>query len=125
MELNIEAINKYFDDIIYLDDIHYLVSQINSYDGHLDYLDYYDNNEEFFDMYFGTNTIEAVRAVCFGDYRYADDYVKFNSYGNLESANEYEVFCSYQQSKNEIIEAIIKLNIECEDYLDLPEEFID
>jgi hypothetical protein len=46
----------------------------------------YNNDEEFFEIFF-TNALEAVRAVSFGDYRYHDDYVIFNGYGNLETFN--------------------------------------
>ena len=44
----------------------------------------YDNDDFFFEENF-SRTDDAVRAVCYGDYRYRDDYVIFNGYGNLES----------------------------------------
>ncbi len=46
----------------------------------------HDNDDEFFDMMF-SKTLEAVRAICYGEYRYTDDYVQFNGYGNLESTS--------------------------------------
>lgn len=49
------------------------------------------NDEEFFNIFFNNNVDEAVRAVCFGDYRYTDDFVMFDGYGNLQSFNEYEL----------------------------------
>ena len=45
----------------------------------------YYNDEYFFEEYFANNVTEAVRAVCYGDYRYMDTFVVFNGYGNLES----------------------------------------
>lgn len=45
----------------------------------------YYNDEYFFEEYFANNVDEAVRTVCYGDYRYMDTYVVFNGYGNLES----------------------------------------
>lgn len=36
-----------------------------------------------------TSTNDAIRAVYYGDYRYVDDYVVFNGYGNLESFSGY------------------------------------
>ena len=45
----------------------------------------YYNDEYFFEEYFSNNPTEAVRAVCYGDYRYMDTFVVFNGYGNLES----------------------------------------
>ena len=59
------------------------------YNGSLDEIDV--NDEEFFNIYFENNVDKAVRAVCFGDYRYTDDFVMFNGYGNLQSFNEYEL----------------------------------
>lgn len=44
------------------------------------------NDEEFFEIYF-SDTMEAVRAVCFGEYDYNHEFVKFDGYANLESSN--------------------------------------
>ena len=49
--------------------------------------DTFENNEEFFEMFFQGSSMDAVRAVHFGDYRYTDAYVKFDGYGNLETTN--------------------------------------
>jgi len=53
----------------------------------------YTNDEEFFEMFFsGAGGAEkAVRAAFYGEYRYMDNYVKFNGYGNLESFDYFEV----------------------------------
>lgn len=45
------------------------------------------NDEDFFDTFFEGKPMEAVRASFYGNYRYADDYVWFNAYGNLESGD--------------------------------------
>ena len=34
---------------------------------------------------------EALRAAYYGDYRYSDEYVKLNAYGNLESFGRFEI----------------------------------
>lgn len=48
-------------------------------------------DEEFFEIYF-SDPMEAARATFFGKIEsWSDDYIKFNSYGNLESMNEYKV----------------------------------
>lgn len=44
----------------------------------------FENDDEFFELFF-EKSIDAIRAVNFGDYRYSDNYVRFNGYGNLES----------------------------------------
>ena len=47
----------------------------------------FNNDEEFFYTFFENSVISAVQCVCYGDYRYSDNYVKFDGYGNLESFN--------------------------------------
>ena len=68
-----------------------IVRDINSYNGSLEHLDFYENDEEFFEMFFHNNPMEAVRASFYGHYNYSDDYVRFNGYGNLESFNEWGI----------------------------------
>lgn len=45
------------------------------------------NDEDFFNTFFEGKPMEAVRASLYGDYRYNDEYVWFNSCGNLESGD--------------------------------------
>lgn len=125
VELNREAIIEFFNscDSSNFFIAYDLVCTINSYDGSLDDIYYYNNDDDFFAMVFGTNVLDAVRAVCYGDYRYSDDYVKFDGYGNLESANMYEVMCAYDLYKDEIADKIMELADVCFDYIDLPEVF--
>lgn len=68
-----------------------LVSECNSYDGSLEEYVYHVNDEEFFNIFFYNKPDEAVRAAFYGDYRYMDDYVQFNGYGNLVSVSEWQV----------------------------------
>lgn len=84
-----------------------LIADVNSWNDSLDFLRYEINDEEFFNMYFENNVDEAVRSVCYGNYKYRDEYVKFNAYGNLESANEWELKKEYKEYIDEIIDAII------------------
>ena len=123
MELNKQAILDFITDINNFEEIHALIDNVNSFNGSLMHLDYNYNDEEFFDVYFGINTIDAVRSVCYGDYKFEDEFVKFNAYGNLESANKYEVMAAYNEYKEDILEEIFVVNDICERYLDLPEEF--
>jgi hypothetical protein len=53
----------------------------------------YDNDEEFFANHF-SDVMEAVRAVCFGEYRYQDEWVVFNGCGNLDSSNDIDSLIS-------------------------------
>lgn len=45
----------------------------------------YDFDDEFFDTYFANKPMEAARAASFGEVNWSDDYISFNSYGNLKS----------------------------------------
>ena len=53
-----------------------------SYEGEIE-----RNDEDFFNLFFEGKPMEAVRAVSYGHYSYADDWVWFNAYGNLESGD--------------------------------------
>lgn len=58
----------------------------------------YDFDDDFFNVYFNGNPMEAARATFFGNIQnWADPYIRFNAYGNLESMSEDEVadWCEY------------------------------
>ena len=82
---NIEAITDYLNDLKTND----LVRVHNEYCRSVGYDEdeIYDNDEDFFNMFFEGKVIEAVRAASYGDFQYNHDYVVFNGYGNLESFN--------------------------------------
>lgn len=61
----------------------------------------FSNDEEFFSVFF-SDTMSAVRAVCFGEYRYQDEWVKFNGYGNLDSSNDPAQFIDDDELTNAI-----------------------
>lgn len=63
----------------------------------------YENDEHFFQEYFGSNIMEAVRAVVNGDYSLGHDYVWFDGYANLESFR----YLSDKIDKDEMIRHII------------------
>ena len=69
------------------EDLRSIVMDINSYDGYFDDMQWWDNDEEFFETFYGDDIMSAVRAVCYGEYNYTDEYVKINAYGNLETTN--------------------------------------
>ena len=45
------------------------------------------HDEEFYNLYFSEDPARAVRAAIFGKVYWMDDYVRFNGYGNLETAS--------------------------------------
>lgn len=52
-----------------VDTLRDMVSDANGYDGCLEDYCYYENDEEFFDMFFEGKPMEAVRASYYGEYR--------------------------------------------------------
>lgn len=70
------------------------VSLWNSYCNEHNMDDYIYNNDEYqlSEMFSGPSAvIDALRAVSYSDYRFTDDYVKFNGYGNLVSFDDVDV----------------------------------
>lgn len=83
-----------------------VVREVNGWNSDLEHLDYQYNDEDFFDAYFGGKPMEAVRAVCYGDYKYMDDYVGFNGYGNLVSLSTYEFEEELKTNIDDIVDAL-------------------
>ena len=91
-----------------LEELKEMARDVISWNGSLDWLDYYENDEYFFEMMFGTKVDDAVRAVCYGDYNYMDDYVRFDGYGNLQSCSQYEYEQEIEDNAEEIIDAYLE-----------------
>ena len=71
-----------------------LVNIWNEYCSEENMDDYIYNNDEFTlrEMFSGEDAVsDALRAAFYGDYRYCDEYVVFNAYGNLKSYDNYNV----------------------------------
>ena len=45
----------------------------------------YSNDEDFLNAFFHNNPDSLARAICYGEYHYSHNFVRFNGYGNLES----------------------------------------
>ena len=84
-----------------------VVSELNSWNGCLDNLDFWENDEEFFNTFFD-NPMEAIRATYYGNYNYNDDYVKFNGYGNIDSYSEYERIEEIKDNIDDIVENLVE-----------------
>ena len=84
-----------------------VVSELNSWNGCLENLDFWENDEEFFNTFFD-NPMEAIRATYYGNYNYNDDYVKFNGYGNVDSYSEYEKNEEIKDNIDDIVENLVE-----------------
>ena len=121
-ELNREYIMEFFSQDNNFEECYRIISELNSYDGSLEHLDYYHNDEEFFSIFYGSNVMEVVRALCHGVYSYDDDFVKIDAYGNLESACPTEIMTLYDLYKDEIADKILEL-YDVWDGIEFPEGF--
>ena len=110
-----ENLIEYLKENATTDELLEMTQSVNSYNGALDYLYYYENDEDFFETMFQTKD-EVARAVCYGDYNYTDDYVKFNAYGNLESVSEWELEEKLNEYKEEIIDEYLSAYEEDKEY---------
>lgn len=93
-----------------------IVTECNCYDGSLEDFYYYDNDEEFFELF--KDRDDLVRAISYGDYNYMDDYVRLNAYGNAESCDEYELEAELVENVEEIVDTFLELyqdNVTCYD----------
>ena len=84
-----------------------VVSELNSWNGCLENLEFWENDEEFFNTFFN-NPMEAIRATYYGDYNYNDEYVKFNGYGNIDSYSEYERIEEIKNNIDDIVDNLIE-----------------
>jgi hypothetical protein len=103
-----------------IEELRFLVSEINSYNGSLEYLEVWNNdgftiNELFTDPY------EALKSSYFGNYNFYDDLIRFNSYGNIESLSYYDYEIELRDNIEEIIEALLEIY----NHLDINEELWD
>ena len=104
-----------------LDTLKDAVRELNSWNACLDYLDVYNNDDEFFDMFFEGKPAELARAIYYGDFNYNDEYIKFNGYGNLETFSKYD----YEELLEENIEGITENLIEYAEYISIGNEELD
>lgn len=95
-------------DSITFEELEEMLRDCIGYDGSFEDLDYWENDEEFFDCMFN-DKIELVRALSYGNYNYMDSYVTINAYGNIESCDEYEYQQNVEGQKEEIIEHYLEL----------------
>ena len=82
-----------------------LIAELNSWNGCLEHLEFWENEEDILQELFGSDLINFIQRIKYGDYNVDDDYFRFNGYGNLDSY-------SYCEMKKEIIDEIEEI-IDC------------
>ena len=100
-----QAIRNYVEHLIG-DDLVYLLQHMNAYDSCFDDAIYYDMDsfDEFLDGY---TPLEIAQMIWFGEFNPNDDYFRFNAYGNLESADWYDVVTDAEYLKDDIISHLV------------------
>ena len=111
----------------YVDELGDLISEINSIDNSLEYLECWNNDDDFFNTFFSNNPTEAVRSAYYGNYNYCDEYVRFNGYGNLESFNQWQLEREYKYYIDDITKSLLEhyqeMNICDKELIKLIEEY--
>ena len=91
-----------------------VIRELNSYDYYcLAHLDFYENNEKFFNDFFKTPA-EAVEATQKGVYYKCDEYVKFNYDGYLYSCSKEEKTKKITGNIIEVIDYLIEYHNDIE-----------
>lgn len=67
-----------------------MVMEVNEFDSSLDNLEFFEM-EELDDVLTGLEPTEILRMAHFGDFNWNDEYFQINVYGNLDSANSWDI----------------------------------
>lgn len=88
------------------DELMNIVQEIYNYNGELETLNFYENDEEFFNTFFLDNPMRLALVISYGDYKYHNQYVRFNGCGNLESFDKYELIQELGKFIDDIIDSL-------------------
>lgn len=103
-----------------VEDLMSMTREINSWDGSLEHLNYWENNDDFFETFYYHSVGDLVRALSYGNYHYTDEYVTFDVYGNIVSMSNYEVEDEIQDCATEIIERYLEVMEKNPSYFNKP-----
>lgn len=113
-----KIINYLLENTEELEDV---VRELNSWNGSLEHLEAYPNDEDFFNTFYSHDVAEAVRAALYGNYNFNDDYVGFDGYGNLVSFN----YSEYVDELKSEVEDIVELLLEYHNNIYISDELVD
>lgn len=107
----------------YIDELEIDISIIGNYNEYL-----LENGEEPFfameemdDVLSGLSPLEIVQKTYFGNFNYADDYLKFNGYENLDSFSEFQVLKEIKENR-EFLKVYLE-NLIDDEYINLSIKF--
>lgn len=96
-----------------------IISGIKGLTGYFEDFEVFENDEEFFNIFFADKPLEVARAIFFGDYNYNDDFVCFNAYGNLKTYDIFEYDNTFISCYLEDVADWLLENVDQWDYLDI------
>ena len=102
----------------------YMVREINAWGGYLEHLEYFDM-EEFDLVLEGYTPSEVANRIFYGSFNPNCDYFRFNAYGNLESANEWDIEEEYRDNISEIASYIVEYKDNIDIYDEGLQEILD
>ena len=92
--------------------------------GRLEHLEYFDM-EELDLVLEGYTPSEVANRIFYGSFNPNDEYFRFNAYGNLESANEWEIEEEYRDYISEIANYIVEYKDNIDIYDEGLQEILD
>ena len=103
-----EAIRTYIESMN-TDDLREVVRDINSWDGSLDNLAYY-NMDEFDELLDGYTPMEIAELVQYGEFNSCNQYFGFDVYGHLVSCSEDELDSEIGMYEDDIVDALLSFD---------------
>lgn len=91
-----------------VNELRILVDEINGYNGSLDYLGVYENDEFTINRLF-SNPYELLEKCWYGYYNINHSLFKINGYGNIESLSDYDYENELRDSIDDIIYELLKI----------------
>ena len=85
-----------------------IVAEINGYNGGLDYLEVYENEDYVINELF-SNPYELLERCWYGCYNINHSLIKFNGYGNIESLSDYDYEIELKENIDDIICELLKV----------------
>ena len=102
----------------------YMVREINAWGGRLEHLEYFDM-EELDLVLEGYTPSEVANRIFYGDFNPNDEYFRFNTYANLESANNWDIEEEYRDYISEIASYIVEYKDNIDIYDEGLQEILD
>ena len=84
-----------------------VVSELNSYNGSLDYIDFWSNDPYTINELF-PSAYELAERIQYENYNINDDYFKFDGWGNLVSYSEYDMIQEMKDNIDDVVEMLLE-----------------